>query len=222
MKARLRDLAGCVASLFLAACAQPTPALLPTQTSELTALPSATARATFTPTLAPPTLTPTATAQLQTLPIVAGGLTFRAPTEAGQAWNTTTRFLESAAFETYAGETLSQAGQTYAYTIQLARDEELIWANGWCAATREQLEVEWPTLSMLFSVNAEPLPENLLALYEAQGAQMFCRWRYAVVSGWPEGVTQLTTRVTLAQTITDEVRTYPAGTHFYKYEVAGP
>lgn len=218
------------ASMILAACAQPTPTLFPTRTAPPATVRPATAtiveRATHTPTSAPATFTPTflatATSTPLVTPIVASGIKFRSPAEAAQAWNTTLRFLESAAAETYPGEVLSQAGQTYAYTIQLTWDEELIWANGWCAATREQLEAEWATISMAFSVNGEPVADELLAVYEAQGAQMFCRWRYAVVSGWPAGTTQLTTTVTLAQPITDGTRTYPAGTHVYEYEVEGP
>jgi len=219
-------LALCAASFVWAACAGPTatfpPPLTPSVTPSFTVTASPTANPTATATAEPPTPTVAPSPTPLVTPITAAGLKFRAPVEAAQAWNTTIRFLESAAFETYAGETLSQAGQTYAYTIQLAWDEELMWANGWCAATPEQLEAEWATISMVFSVNGEPVADEFLAVYEAQGAQMFCRWRYAVVSGWPAGVTQLSTAVTLAQPITDETRTYPAGTHVYQYQVERP
>lgn len=154
--------------------------------------------------------------------MVAAGLKFRAPAEAAQAWSTTIRFLESAAFENYSGEVLSQAGQTYTYTVQLAWDEELIWANGWCAATQAQLDEEWQTITLEFSANGTPLSPEAFATYEVSGAQMECRWRYVVVSGWPSGVTQLSTTVTFARPLTDEVRTYPAGTHWYQYQIEKP
>lgn len=154
--------------------------------------------------------------------MVAAGLKFRAPAQAAQAWSTTIRFLESAALENYPGEVLSQAGQTYTYTVQLAWDEELIWANGWCAATQEQLDEAWQTITMEFSANGTPLSPEGFAIYEASGAQMECRWRYAVVSGWPAGVTQLTTAVTFARPLTDEIITYPAGTHWYQYQIEKP
>jgi hypothetical protein len=153
---------------------------------------------------------------------VAGGLKFRAPAQAASAWNTAVRFLESAAWETYPGEALSQARQTYTYTIQLGWDEELIWANGWCAATRPQLEDEWAAIEITFSANGKPLTAELFATYEATGAQMVCRWRYAVVSGWPSGVTQLNTTVTFARAFTDEAHIYPAGMHTYQYQIEKP
>lgn len=149
-------------------------------------------------------------------------LQFGSAQEAEQALESGASFLEDMAQEEYAAEELSQPGRVYTYTVQLQRDEALIWANGWCATTPEILAENFESIRVTFSANGEPLEEDELAVFEGQAGDLYCRLLYTVVTAWPTGETRLENQVTFSKAINDGQADFAAGTHTYVYMVTKP
>jgi hypothetical protein len=148
------------------------------------------------------------------------GLTLGAHTATQNALANNTDILENVAEERYDSANLSQAGETYPYTINLARSLELIWQNGWCTTRADLLAQNFEHITIEFLVNGEAIDsEQFLELAGRTASGMYCQSYAMLVSDWPQGVTTLTTRVTFDEEIDDGLATYPAGTHEYEYTV---
>jgi C-terminal processing protease CtpA/Prc len=151
-----------------------------------------------------------------------GGPTVGSPSAARSALDSQARFLEDLAPERYDSAELSQAGQTYVYTLSLEKDERLIWMNGWCAADQAALQDNFENIRLDFVVNGTPLAEDQLALFEGPSGDTYCKLYYTVLFRWPQGETTLVNNVTFTQTINDGQTDYPAGKHVYTYSVTRP
>lgn len=148
------------------------------------------------------------------------GLVIGSVAEADAARQDNARSLESFAEEQYSSEEMSQAGETYLYTIVLERNTPALWSNGWCATEAEILEQNFEHIQVEFLVSTERVPESQILVLEGQeGSGLYCRLFVVLVTDWPEGETQLTTRVTFDEAINDGLADYPAGTHEYVYNV---
>ncbi len=150
-------------------------------------------------------------------------LTFATPEEAQAAVTAGARFLEALAPETYDADELSQAGQTYTYTVNLRRVEPLIWSNGWCATTQAILQENFRSIRITFTANDKAVDDRLIQVVDSQsGADLFCRTYYLVVTNWPRGETILKNEVTFTRRINDGMADYAAGSHTYLYRVTRP
>jgi hypothetical protein len=150
-------------------------------------------------------------------------LTFATPEEAQAAVTAGARFLEALAPETYDADELSQAGQTYTYTINLRRIEPLIWGNGWCATTQAILQENFRSIRITFTADDKTVDDELIQVVDSQsGADLFCRTYYLVVTNWPRGETILKNEVTFTRRINDGMADYAAGSHTYLYRVTRP
>ena len=125
--------------------------------------------------------------------------------------------LQELAEEEY--EENSQAGETYTYTIFLDESQDLIWAYGWCATTKEILKDNWENITVDSSVNGYEVPLSKFAATEYGGEGLECRLYYALVTDWPEGTHTLLNEVTFDMELYDGTDTFPAGTHYYEYVV---
>ena len=153
---------------------------------------------------------------------LAGGAVAVSATAATTAINAGTKFLEDVALEHYAADQLSQAGQTYTYTVKLDNDQRLIWIGGWCADTEAHLRDNLASIEIVFGANGEQVDPAQFAQFDGQAGKQFCQFHYTAVYQWPSGVTRLTTAITFAQPINDGSADYPAGAHTYLYEVTRP
>jgi hypothetical protein len=113
----------------------------------------------------------------------------------------------------------SQAGETYEYTIALDPGQDALWVYGWCTATPEQLEQNWEHITLLFTMNDEEVPLSSFAMLELDTEVEPCRLYYAVVTDWPAGEHVLVTEVTFETELDDGTEIFPAGTHYYRYNV---
>lgn len=153
---------------------------------------------------------------------IEGGPVLGSKAAARTALNAGTGFLEDMAAERYEAGEVSQAGETYTYTVALQRDTRLMWMNGWCSTTREVLAENFAHIDLEFAANGVPVELDKLALFEGQNGDHFCKLYYTVVYGWPKGETRLENRVTFDAPINDGESDYPAGTHTYEYVVRLP
>ena len=137
--------------------------------------------------------------------------------EAQQAMQTDTPLLESRARENY--DSLSQAGQTYTYTIALQQSEPLAWLNGWCDSTQAILDANLKLIHLKYSMDGKEVPLDHLAVYDGTSGGGLCHFNYTVVKSWPSGEHHLQVDVTFDQPIKDGAAVYPAGSHKYVYNV---
>jgi len=125
--------------------------------------------------------------------------------------------LEDRAREEY--DRVSQAGETYTFTVALLESEPLLWLNGWCAADTDRLEENYQHITQEFFLNGEVIPREELASLDFPSAGNQCRYYYTVLDEWPAGEHHLEIRVTFDQPVNDGVTEYPQGTHVYRYDV---
>ena len=137
--------------------------------------------------------------------------------EAQQAMQSNTPLLESLAKEKY--DNLSQAGQTYTYTVALQKSEPLAWLNGWCDSTQAILDANLKSIHIKYTLDEKEVPLDQLAVYDGPSNGGLCHYNYTVVKEWPAGEHNLLVDVTFDQVITDGAATYPAGSHKYVYNV---
>ena len=140
-----------------------------------------------------------------------------ARSEAEAAFEAQTPWLQELAPETY--DLTSQAGETYTYTIEMDRSQEVMWVYGWCTVTQEQLAQNWENISLVFTLDGESVPLDSFVRLEDKSGDLECRTHYALLADWPSGEHQLTTEVTFATAINDGLDDFPAGTHIFEYRV---
>ena len=140
-----------------------------------------------------------------------------ARSEAEAAFEAQTPWLQELAPETY--DLTSQAGETYTYTIEMDRSQEVMWVYGWCTVTQEQLAQNWENISLVFALDGESVPLDSFVRLEDKFGDLECRMHYALLADWPSGEHQLTTEVTFATAINDGLDDFPAGTHIFEYRV---
>ena len=140
-----------------------------------------------------------------------------ARSEAEAAFEAQTPWLQELAPETY--DLTSQAGETYTYTIEMDRSQEVMWVYGWCTVTQEQLAQNWENISLVFTLDGESIPLDSFVRLEDKFGDLECRMHYALLADWPSGEHELTTEVTFATAINDGLDDFPAGTHIFEYRV---
>ncbi len=128
-------------------------------------------------------------------------------------------FLESLAPEQYDTTTLSQAGQTYAYTIDLDKEQTLIWQTNWCTTTEEILNQNMEHIRIQFTVDGEVVDPGHIGLVQTRSGDLYCAYFLASLSDWPPGTTVLKIDITFTDVINDGLADYPKGTHTYEYSV---
>lgn len=147
--------------------------------------------------------------------------TMGSKSEAESAFNTGTKWLDDFAKEEYSADEVSQAGQTYIYTIPLTGSKKLIWLTAWCTADEASFTDNWSKIELEFAINGEPVPIEDFALLEGVFSGSHCRAYYTVLSDWAVGEHILTAAVTFTAPLNDGIveADYPAGTHVYEYHV---
>lgn len=132
------------------------------------------------------------------------------------------KFLEEAAKEQYSGAQLSEMNKTFPYTINLDKDQRLIWGWGWCATSAEILADNFKHIKLAFSVNGAAIDQSQFYEISAEQSGLFCKSYYTVVYKWPSGQTKLQTVVTLDAKINDGTADYLAGKQTFEYTVTLP
>jgi hypothetical protein len=128
-------------------------------------------------------------------------------------------FLESLAQEQYAAADLSQAGQTYTYTIDIDKEQTLIWQTNWCTTTEEILNQNMEHIRLEFTVNGESVDPGHIGIVQTRSDDLYCAYFLASLSEWPQGTTVLKIDMTFTDVINDGMADYPKGTHTYQYTV---
>ncbi|MCH7588652.1 MAG: hypothetical protein IIC78_11575, partial [Chloroflexi bacterium] len=137
--------------------------------------------------------------------------------EAEAAFEAQTPWLQDLAPESY--DLTSQAGETYTFTIEMDRSQEVLWVYGWCTVTQEQLAQNWENISLVFTLDGEAVPLDSFVRLEDNFGELECRLHYALLADWPSGEHLLTTEVTFASAINDGLDDFPAGMHIFEYQV---
>jgi hypothetical protein len=150
---------------------------------------------------------------------IPGGPTIASPLTTRRRAGEGLPFLEAFAAEQYTPEALSQAGQTYTFTVTLDTDQAVLWGSNWCTTTDAILRDNFAHITLEFSVNAVPIDLEQFVVADIPAQDAACRYYLAVVSGWPEGETLLDIRITFDEPLSDGFSDYPAGTHVYHYVV---
>jgi C-terminal processing protease CtpA/Prc len=147
--------------------------------------------------------------------------TIGSKSESEAALNAGTPWLEDLVREYYDPDELSQAGQTYTFTVPLNRSQKVMWVYAWCTGDQESLTDNWSKIQLAFELNGEEVPLDDFAILEVEFSGSFCRAYYTVLSDWAVGEHILTTTVTFTAPLNDGIteEDYPAGTHVYEYHV---
>jgi hypothetical protein len=180
----------------------------------------------ITPTRVPPTPAPTRTLSFAATAVeeagslaIPGGPTIAAAATTRRRIAEDLPLLEMLAAESYATEALSQAGQTYTFTVTLDDEQALLWGTNWCTTTDDVLRENFEHISLAFSVNGVTVDESQFLVVDVPTQEAACRYYLAVVSDWPDGETVLEISITFEDVIDDGFAEYPAGTHVYHYAV---
>jgi hypothetical protein len=136
-----------------------------------------------------------------------------------KAINDNAPYLEALAEERYDTADLSQAGETYVYTINLPEEQTLIWQTNWCTTTEELLNQNMEHFQLQFTVNGDQVDPGHIAIYEARSDDLYCAYFFASLSNWPQGTTVLNIDIAFTEPINDGMADYPEGIHTYKYVV---
>jgi hypothetical protein len=132
-------------------------------------------------------------------------------------------YLDELANEHYSSADLLQMDTTFPYTIDLTRDQNLLWQAGWCATTRDILQQNLSLMAYKFSINDKPVDLSRFYLSDDQQTQanqtLYCHSYVAVVSHWPKGTTTLQVVVTFDATLNDGLDDYPPGRQTFVYTV---
>jgi C-terminal processing protease CtpA/Prc len=153
---------------------------------------------------------------------IEGGPVLASAAASRKALGAGAQFLEDLAAERYDSQELSQAGQTYVYTVNLERDQRLFLINGWCATTQEILRDNYTHITLEYSVNGVAVPLDHFAVFDGPAGDQFCKYYYSLVYRWPKGATTIEVKVTFDAAINDGIADYPEGTHIYQYVVTRP
>lgn len=141
--------------------------------------------------------------------------------EAESAFQAQTEWLEDFAQENYEDESLSQAGETYTFTVPLNTSRKVMWFYAWCTADQESFEDNWSKIELAFSLNGENVPLEDFAKLEGVFEDNHCRAYYTVLSDWAVGEHIVKTEITFTDSFNDGIaeEDFPAGTHVYEYHV---
>jgi len=127
--------------------------------------------------------------------------------------------LEGLAKEQYDTAELSQAGETYTYTIALRGEQTLVWQTNWCTTTEEILKQNLDHMRIEFIADGETIEPDYIATLQVPSETLVCAYFIASVSSWPEGAMVLEINVTFTEAINDGLGDYAKGTHTYRYEI---
>ena len=150
-----------------------------------------------------------------------GSPTLNASIDLFQAFDQGVPYLEQLSRDSYDPAELSQAGQTYAYTVPLDPPQDAIWLYPWCTASDSALEDNWKKIRLEFQLDGKSIPADTFAVTDAD-ANGSCRLVFVQLEDWPAGEHVLQTRVTFTEALNDGTSDYPAGTHTFEYHVIVP
>jgi hypothetical protein len=152
---------------------------------------------------------------------IKGAPVIASPTTTQEKYTNDMQFLEGFARESYDSSALSQAGQTYTYTVALEKDQAVLFGTNWCTTTQTLLVDNWSHITLKFIVNDTLVGNSQFTIveYESQQDNLICRSYFTLLYDWPEGEHVLLIKVTFDEQINDGLADYPAGTHTYEYEV---
>ena len=152
---------------------------------------------------------------------IKGSPVIASPTTTQEKFTDDLSFLEGFAEEGYDSSELSQAGQTYTYTVALTKDQAVLFGTSWCTTTQTLLVDNWSHIALKFIVNDTPIDNSQFTIVETESQQdnLVCRYYYTLLYDSPEGEHVLMIKVTFDEQINDGLADYPAGTHTYEYDV---
>lgn len=153
---------------------------------------------------------------------IEGGPVLGSPASTEKAARANTRSLEQAAQERYSSSDLAEMGRTFTYTVNLDRDQRLLWGYGWCATSADILRQNFEHITVEFTLNDAAIEPARFAVIEDESGGLACRSYYAVVFKWPSGETHLQTVVTFDAAINDGLDDYPPGQQTFDYTLTLP
>jgi len=131
--------------------------------------------------------------------------------QGGTAW------LEERAREQY--DDLPKPGETNTYTVVLSKSEPLIWANFWCATTKDALDKNMASTTLKFFMDGNEIPLDELVSLSGNLNNQECQAYYTLLDNWPAGEHHLSIEVTFTKAINDGSADYPPGKRTFNYDV---
>jgi hypothetical protein len=131
--------------------------------------------------------------------------------QGGTAW------LEERAREQY--DDLPKPGETNTYTVVLSKSEPLIWANSWCATTKDALDKNMASTTLKFFMDGKEIPLDELVFLSGNFNNQECQAYYTALDNWPAGEHHLSIEVTFTKAINDGSADYPPGKRTLNYNV---
>lgn len=116
-----------------------------------------------------------------------------------------------------------RAGESQSVAVRLQdKDDEVLWAYGWCAADDATLAANWGQISARFVV--EGLEVSAANLFTAEHAVNggVCRAAFAALGNFPGGTHDLSVEVNFAAPVRAGQRIYAAGLRTYTHIVTAP
>ena len=144
-------------------------------------------------------------------PIMASKADAEKSSQSGTAW------LEERAREQY--DDLPKPGETNTYTVVLSKSEPLIWANSWCATTKDALDKNMASTTLKFSMDGKDIPLDELVSLSGNFNNQECQAYYTLLDNWPAGEHHLSIEVTFTKAINDGSADYPPGKRTLNYDV---
>ncbi len=129
-----------------------------------------------------------------------------------------TKFLEDLAKEKYQAEDYGKPG-TLAYTVNLSKSRDLMWAYGWCATSAATLKQNLGAMTIVFTLDGQDIPSSDMAVFDVSSGGQECKYIYGLLSDWPAGQHNLKITVTYNSAINDGSADYPAGDYIFEYTV---
>jgi len=142
-------------------------------------------------------------------------------TDAQTAFQARTEWFEQISRETYEEAELSQAGETYIYTIPLNRSRDLMWVYVWCTPDETSYIDNWSKIEVEFAINGDPVRLQRFVEIAGRFGDSHCRAYYTLLNDWAPGEHIITTTVTFTDRLNNGIQEedFPAGTHVYEYHV---
>lgn len=127
--------------------------------------------------------------------------------------------LQALAVERYTEDDFAKPG-TLTFTATVTNETPVFFSYGWCAVDEETLLQNFEHITVLLSIDDEPLDSEVIhGISYASPSRLVCSEVGVLLSNWSSGAYELKAVATFAEKINDGLADFDAGDYIFVYNV---
>lgn len=127
--------------------------------------------------------------------------------------------LGELAVEKYSWDERSRSNITLPFTIDMERDQIVVWRWYWCATTQELLNSNMADFTPTFTINGDEVSQNNFKEISFTQNGQKCAGLVAALENWEPGKYELIQRISYDNEIYDGEKVYEPGSRMYIYSI---